>query len=91
MDPLHTQMALFRGIENGAALFRPVNGGLSMAADARGRVLAATRGPVMVADLPKWGRRTAYPFLRDLLPWASVAWLLGVAFILSARERPLVG
>lgn len=83
MDPLHSQMAAFRAIENGAALFRPVNGGLSLAVDGKGRALAATRSETLVADLPTVGAGRLYPWLGDALPWASLAlltWLCAPAW-----------
>lgn len=83
MDPLHTQMATFRAIENGAALFRPVNGGLGMAVDDRGRVLATTPafvapavGNTLLADLPTRGSRTLYPWIGDAPAWAALGLLL---------------
>jgi apolipoprotein N-acyltransferase len=76
MDPLHSQMASYRAIENGAALFRPVNGGLSLAVDGKGRVLAATRSGDMTADLPTAGHAAAYPWLGNALAWASLGLLI---------------
>ena len=40
ISPYHSYMAVARSIENGAALVRPVSGGLSIATDPYGRVLA---------------------------------------------------
>jgi apolipoprotein N-acyltransferase len=38
--PVHAQMAIFRGVENGYSIFRQTNEGLSIAADPQGRVIA---------------------------------------------------
>lgn len=87
MDPLHSQMASFRAIENGAALFRPVNGGLSLAVDGKGRVLAATRSNTLVADLPIAGHFVAYPWLGDVVAWGCLGVLiLGACGSLHRRD-----
>lgn len=39
IDPFHSYMAAFRGIENGCAVFRQVSGGLSLATDSYGGVI----------------------------------------------------
>jgi len=53
----HANMATFRGIENGASLFRPANNGVSLASDPHGRILAmvdhhATVPHTIIAELP---------------------------------------
>ena len=37
ISPFHTQMAVYRGIENGCSIFREVSNGLSIATDYRGK------------------------------------------------------
>lgn len=95
MNPLHSQMASYRAIENGAALFRPVNGGLGLAVDHHGRVLAAKddrsgKDPVktLIADVPTKGVRTVYSRTGNLVPLASAGLLLllGVGVL---RRRPV--
>ena len=39
--PYHSYMAIYRGIENGTAIFRQASGGLSIASDYRGRILGS--------------------------------------------------
>jgi apolipoprotein N-acyltransferase len=73
IDPTHTRMALFRGIENGCSVVRQTNKGLSAAADFRGRILATSdyflsTPHVMVAQVPARGVRTPYARIPDLLP-----------------------
>jgi apolipoprotein N-acyltransferase len=93
IDPIHTRMALVRGLENGCAVARQTNRGLSAAADAQGRILAATdffsSSPcVMVAQLPSRGVRTLYARLPLLIPALCVLVLLGAAgFSISASPR----
>ncbi|MFI5304993.1 MAG: nitrilase-related carbon-nitrogen hydrolase, partial [Nitrospiria bacterium] len=40
IDPIHSQMAVFRGVEIGASVLRPARAGLSIATDPYGRVIA---------------------------------------------------
>ena len=81
IDPIHTRMALLRGVENGCAVVRPTNQGLSAAADHQGRLLATAdyfraRPNVMVAQVPVRGVRTFYARYPDLLPWICAGWLV---------------
>ena len=93
MTPMHSHMAVFRAIENGASLFRPANGGLGLAVDHRGRVLAsldhhaAAAGPrILLTDLPTRGVGTWYPWLGDIL--ALVSFLLLICLGALAIRRP---
>ena len=75
IDPQHTRMALVRGVENGCAVVRQTNQGLSAAADHEGRILASadffrTTPCVLVAQVPRRGARTWYPRFPQLLPLA---------------------
>src|SRR5690606_9037320 len=78
INPMHTHMAMFRGVENGCAVFRCVYDGLSMSADAFGRVLGAESARAsecvtIVAQVPTRGMRTLYPRTGDLFAWISCA------------------
>jgi apolipoprotein N-acyltransferase len=78
IDPVHTRMALVRGVENGCSVVRQTHKGLSAAADYQGRILAASdyfhaEPHVMVAQLPARGVRTIYPLAPDLLPYVCLA------------------
>jgi apolipoprotein N-acyltransferase len=73
IDPVHTRMALVRGVENGCSVIRATRKGLSAAADYQGRILAATdffraTPSVMVTQVPSRGVRTPYARLPNLLP-----------------------
>lgn len=62
---MHTQQAPFRAVENGFSLFRPTAGGVSLATDPFGRVLAAmdhsvTSERVMVVQVPTHRVITVY-------------------------------
>jgi len=92
--PLHQQMAEFRAIENGAALFRITRWGGSGAVDAYGRRLAwmddfRADDNVMVAQVPvKAGVRTVYARVGNGFAWLCVAALAG-CLALAAAETGL--
>jgi apolipoprotein N-acyltransferase len=95
IDPLHTQMATFRAIENGYSLVRQTSNGLATAVDYEGNVLSAsdyytTDSQVMVAYVPMQGVRTIYATIGDLFVWLSVAGLVMLIGVALAR-RPKVG
>ena len=95
IDPMHTRMAIYRAIENGCAVVRQVNQGLSAAADHQGRILAAadyymTINHAMVAQVPIGGSRTIYSRIGDLLAWLCLLGLfvsIGMAVVAPARPR----
>jgi apolipoprotein N-acyltransferase len=82
---LHQQIAEFRAIESGVAMFRITRWGGSGAVDPYGRRLAvmndfATRDNVIVAHVPAAaGVRTVYALVGDLFAWLCVAGLVGVS------------
>jgi apolipoprotein N-acyltransferase len=89
IDPVHTRMALVRGVENGCSVVRQTNRGLSAAADYQGRIVAASdffssEPHVMVAQLPARGVWTPYPWFPDLLPYLCLGALGSFA---AARLR----
>jgi apolipoprotein N-acyltransferase len=94
IDPLHSQMAAFRAIENGYSLVRSTSNGLSLAVDYEGRVAAATDfyttdDQVIVAYLPTHGVRTPYAVVGDLFAWICLAILLALlALVAIRRPRP---
>jgi len=89
--PLHQQMAEFRAIENGTALFRITRWGGSGAVDPYGRSLAwmndfGAQDNVMVAQVPiQAGVRTLYARVGDVFGWACVAALAAGVGLLVAR------
>jgi apolipoprotein N-acyltransferase len=88
IKPYHTQVGLFRGLENGMSIVRQVNQGTSMAVDYQGRLLAyqdffATADPVMIVDVPTQGVRTVYGLLGDWVPY------LCAVFLVAAGVRSL--
>jgi apolipoprotein N-acyltransferase len=89
IDPYHTQMSAFTAVETGSSLVKQTDGGLSMAVDYEGHVLAATDfytadPQVMVAYVPMQGVHTIYATIGDLFAWLSIAGLvvlIGVAIV----------
>ncbi len=92
--PYHLENARLRGIENGYALVRAASNGISLIADAEGRVLAradhfseGTR--VLVADVPIGAAGTLYSHLGDWLAGACALLLVvGATLEWRARRRP---
>ena len=92
IDPVHTRMALLRGIENGCSVVRPVNKGLSATGDWQGRILASadyftTSPSVMVAQVPARGIRTLYSRFPNLVPMVCAALLAGATVFALRRPR----
>lgn len=89
--PIHQQMAEFRAIENGAALFRITRWGASGAIDPYGRTLASmddfsTEDAVMVANVPtRAGVGTVFSRVGNLFGWACVAGLAAQIGLLVFR------
>lgn len=86
-------MAAFRAVENGAALIRIVNGGVSLAVDRNGRIRsqldqthAATPETVMLADLPVRGKPTLYGRFGDWVGKVSAFLLAGLLWLGFRRQ-----
>jgi apolipoprotein N-acyltransferase len=78
IDPLHTWMTTFRGIENGFSVVRQTNDGLSQATDYQGNILASmdhftTDEHVMISQVPTKGVTTIYSQVGDLFAWLCLA------------------
>jgi apolipoprotein N-acyltransferase len=94
LTPVHSKMAVFRAIENGFSILKPTGRGLSIAADACGRVIAkqnyfTTKKSVMLADVPIQAVHTIYEKIGGVFPWVSVLGLVGLAAVgLRSPGRP---
>ncbi len=87
----HAAMAVFRAVENHVPLARCANTGLTLVADANGRVVATLpvfRPGVLDAPLPRaipWGFPTPYTRIGD---WPGLLSLIGVGWLaVAARMR----
>jgi apolipoprotein N-acyltransferase len=93
IDPLHSQMAVFRGIENGMSVLRQVDEGLSIAADPYGRILAQSdffgaTDRTLVAQVPVKHVRTIYTLFGRWLEWlAPIGFLFLIARAWAARRQ----
>ena len=94
MTPLHSNMAVARSIETGAALFRPVNDGLSIATDGRGRSLSTLtvnygQNAVWIVHMPMKRRWALYPWIEPFIGAIAggvMAALLACGMNLSLRR-----
>ncbi|QQO09606.1 nitrilase-related carbon-nitrogen hydrolase [Breznakiella homolactica] len=81
INPWHSRMASFRGIEQGFNQVRAANNGISEAYDYQGHRLSAmdyflTDNQSIVAYIPINGARTVYSRLGDWFAWLNLAWLV---------------
>jgi apolipoprotein N-acyltransferase len=82
----HTQVAVYRGIENGCSIFREVSNGLSEATDYRGKVIGSRdwfrEGRTLwLADMPVGHVNTIYGRIGDTFPYGCL--LCALAMVLS--------
>jgi apolipoprotein N-acyltransferase len=85
IDPVHTHMAVFRAVENGTSLVRQTEGGLSIAVDPYGRVLAQSdyfgaTDRTMVAQVPTKHVPTIYNLFGRWLEWLAP---IGLIFLIA--------
>ena len=88
----HAAMALFRAVENHVPLARCANTGLTLVADAYGRVTARLPSfttASLVTALPRPGPPTWYTRLGDWPGFATLIVVAGAALVaLTRRSRP---
>lgn len=92
IDPIHTQMAALRAIEQGVSIVRSTRFGLSAAIDPTGRMRALHSSfdggsRVMLAQLPDQGRATLYRHTGDALVYAGFALLALMGLRIAVRGR----
>ena len=94
INPMHAEMAVFRAIENGTALIRQADDGLSIVTDGYGRTLAtveglADSGNYLLAEVPTSGPTTLYPIIGEVVGILSVVGLVVVVVyaLISGRRR----
>ena len=81
ISPLHTNVAVFRGIENGCSIVRQTRNGLSIITDPRGKIISqmdhfATNSWIMSGDVPNRNIWTLYPLIGDLFGWLAIVGLV---------------
>ena len=95
ISPFHTQMAVYRGIENGCSIFREVSNGLSVATDYRGKVIGSRDWfregrSLWLVDLPVGHVHTIYGRIGDILPYGCLLYALVMVLLLVVirNRRP---
>lgn len=93
IDPVHTQMAAFRAVEGGYSLIRSTRWGLSATVNPVGRFTGWSSDndlgdKLVIAQIPKEGKRTIYSRLGDWLPIVSAVIIL-IRAITLLRMRTL--
>jgi apolipoprotein N-acyltransferase len=81
IDPAHSIVSIFRGIENGCSVIRQTRNGLSIMTDPRGKVISQmdhfkNTSWVTVGQVPNKKWFTLYPIIGDLFGWLSFLGLL---------------
>lgn len=89
----HSQLAPFRAVENGFSLIRPTAGGVSIATDPYGRILAymdyfKTNERVIAAQIPTQRVPTVYTAVGNVFGWLAVAGfvLIAVWAVIQGRK-----
>lgn len=77
IDPIHTEMCSFRGIENGCNTLRQVQKGFSLSSDYLGRTISSmdyynADDKVMVSHIPVRGTDTIYSHIGDTFSWICI-------------------
>lgn len=77
INPLHSQMATFRGVENGFSVVRQAQKGLCLSTDYLGQIISSmdffnAEDKVLVSNVPVKGVKTIYPYMGDLFAWICV-------------------
>ena len=91
-----SRMLSFRAIENGTALVKRTDAGLSIAVDHNGQVLAKvnhyqTTPNVMISQVPMQGVGTVYAVVGNIFAWASIVGL-GILVVVAFRSpKPQTG
>lgn len=89
IDPIHTQMACFRAIEQGHAVLRSTRFGLSAAITPYGDMTSkmssfSSKDKIMIAELPKIGISTVYSKIGDLFVYIC---LILIPILLSIKKK----
>lgn len=90
--PVHSRMAVFRGIENGFSILKPTGRGLSIAADYCGRIIAkqnyfTSKKRVMLADIPVKAVFTIYSVIGNTFAWLCITGLISLIVIVVIRRK----
>ena len=92
IDPTHSYVAIFRGIENGCSVIRQTRNGLSVMSDPRGKIISQmdhfkNTSWVTVGQVPNKKWFTLYPIIGDLFGWLSFPGLLYFVFKTLTKKK----
>jgi apolipoprotein N-acyltransferase len=92
IDPAHSIVTIFRGIENGCSVVRQTRNGLSIMTDTRGRIISQmdhfkNTSWVTVGQVPNKKWFTLYPIIGDLFGWLSFLGLLYFVFKTLIKKK----
>lgn len=92
IDPAHSFVTIFRGIENGCSVIRQTRNGLSIMTDPRGKVISQmdhfkNTSWVTVGQVPNKKWFTTYPIIGDLFGWLSFLGLLYFIFKTLTKKK----
>jgi len=97
IDPLHTEMAAFRAVEQGHSVLRSTRFGLSAAITPYGEMVSQMSSfdendKIMYAQLPAKGVTTLYSIIQDSFVYLSIGFLLFfmVITVRSNRSKPTI-
>jgi len=91
IDPLHTDMAKFRAIEQGFNLIRQTSFGLSQGSDYTGKVISemdhfTDDGKVLITQLPTKGIKTIYSIIGDTFIVFCLLLLISIIVFLKKKK-----
>ena len=92
IDPAHSIVTVFRGIENGCSVIRQTRNGLSIMTDPRGKIISQmdhfkNTSWVTVGQVPNKKWFTLYPIIGDLFGWLSFLGLLYFVFKTLTKKK----
>jgi apolipoprotein N-acyltransferase len=96
IDPLHSQMAAFRAVEQGHSIIRSTRFGLSAAITPYGEMVAQMssfdrNNKIMIAELPVKGVTTVYSVIGDAFIYLCMGFILAFLLInnrISSEKQP---
>lgn len=91
--PLHTIIAIYRGIENGCSVVRQTRNGLSIMTDQKGNTISSmnhfeNKDWLMTGEVPKKRIWTLYPIIGDLFGWLAFLGLGILTFLALKNTAP---
>ena len=93
IDPIHTEMAAFRAVEQGHSILRSTRFGLSAAITPYGEMTSQmssfdNNDKIMYAHLPSNGVTTVYSIIHDAFVYLCIVFMI-VIFVISVRSRKI--